>query len=142
MGRRSNAWGLFSPVTWALILAGGTASAAPVSLSMSMFTWNTEYYAPKVGDMNAVLRAHDLTQQALCRIDVINIFFQESPYGYVNPETCLGGRDNDKAAPFTVFREDLLHHLSQCPTPAEWGVKCGELHGMIGTKGILCKYQE
>jgi hypothetical protein len=103
---------------------------------MTLLTWNTEYYWPKVGDYNALLRADGTATQAACDSHVINIFLQEDAVGYLHPDTCQGAAD-DPAAPFTIFRAELVQALSRCPAPVAWAVKCSEMHGLFGTKAEL-----
>ena len=117
-------------------LAGGPASGAPITLSMSMLTWNTEYYWPKAGDYNALLRANEFTQQQVCDSQVVSIFLQEVAAGYIDEATCQG-EDGDK--PFSIFRADFMRAVSKCPEPVAWAVKCKCMRGYIGTKASLGK---
>ncbi len=89
-----------------------------------------------MGDFNALLRADGTATQAACDSHVINVFLQEDAVGYLDPDTCQGAAD-DPAAPFTVFRADLVLALSRCPDPVAWAVKCTEMHGLLGTKAAL-----
>ena len=131
-----------------------------LSFSFSIITWNTEYYFPKLGDFNALIKANGQTIKSTCESDMVVFLLQEVGAGYLDEATCgfnhiFADPDSEEAKKeasldskdkiFKNVRRGMLEFLKKnCYpgyTPEEiaatadyYDVSCKDMHGKIGTK--------
>ena len=121
-----------------------------LSFSFSIITWNTEYYFPKLGDFNALIKANGQTIKSTCESDMVVFLLQEVGAGYLDA-TCGDRSHLDAAAspgssdPKQVFknvrqgmyeflRTNCQSELLERDIGIDYDVSCEDMHGSIGTK--------
>ena len=121
----------------------------PLSFSFSILTWNTEYYFPKLGDFNALIKANGQTIKSTCESDMLVFLLQEVGAGYLGKfprehATCGYARMYDREKPidpdskydvFRTVRHGMLEFLKK-NCQSDYDISCKDMHGYLGTKTL------